>query len=114
MMSTAYQVKRTDPLVMDDIKVVFRGHVDGLNDLAEDQQNNAQDVEPQDHDDFDNEGQDDDTDQEDQGDDTGYVKSIYATITGCEITSRKRKTLGRVKADLLQVHRVVQNRESLW
>lgn len=99
---------------MDDIKVVFRGHVNDPNDLAEDQQNSAQDIGHQDHDDLDNEGQDDDTDQEDQGGDTGYVSSIYATITGCEITSRKRKTLGHVKADLLQVHRVVQNRESLW
>lgn len=94
---------------MNDIEVAFRGRVNGLNDLAEDQQNNAQDIEHQDH-----EGQDDDTDQDDQGDDTSYVSSIYATITGCEITSRKRKTLGHVKADLLQVHRVVQNRESLW
>jgi len=34
-MSTAYRVKRPEPLAVNDIKVVFQGTLDGLNTLTE-------------------------------------------------------------------------------
>jgi hypothetical protein len=96
-MSTTYRVKRPEPLAVSDIKVVLQGTLDDLSTLT--------DVEGDD--------QHDDTDREDQEDDEGYVKGIYATITG-KTASGERETIGHMKADLLQVHKAVQNRESLW
>jgi hypothetical protein len=88
---------------VNDIKVVFQGTLDGLNTLTE--------VEGDDN--WDDDDQHDDMDREDREDDEGYVKSVYATITG-KTASGERETIGHMKADLLQVHRAVQNRESLW
>jgi hypothetical protein len=102
-MSTAYRVKRPEPLAVNDIEVVFQGTLDALGTLS--------DVEGDDS--WDDDDQHDDTDQEDQDGDEGYVKSIYPTITG-KTGSGERETIGHMKADLLQVHRAVQNRESLW
>jgi hypothetical protein len=101
--STTYRVKRPEPLAVNGIKVVFRGILNDLGTLTE--------VEGDDS--CDDDDQHDDTDREDQEDDEGYVKSIYATITG-KTASGERETIGHMKADLLQVHRAVQNRESLW
>jgi hypothetical protein len=102
-MSTAYRAKRPEPLAVNDIKVVFQGTLDDLDTLTE--------VEGDDS--WDDDDQHDDMDREDREDDEGYVKSIYATITG-KTASGERETIGHMKADLLQVHRAVQNRESLW
>jgi hypothetical protein len=52
-------------------------------------------------------------DREDQEDDEDYLESVYTTITG-KTASGERETIGHMKADLLQVHRAVQNRENLW
>lgn len=102
-MSTTYRVKRPEPLAVNDIKVVSQGTLDDLSTLTN--------VEGDDS--WDDDDQHDDMDRGDQDDDEGYVKSIYATITG-KNASGERETIGHIKADLLQVHRAVQNRESLW
>ena len=82
-MSTAYRVKRPEPLAVNDIKVVFQGTLDGLNTLTE--------VEGDDN--WDDGDQHDDMDREDREDDEGYVKSVYATITG-KTASGERETIG--------------------
>ena len=102
-MSPAYEVKRTEPLAVHDIKVAFAGTLDGPSALTN--------IEGDDS--WDDNDQCDDTDRECQRGDEGYVKSIYGTITS-ETAPGKRETIGHMKADLLQVHRAVQNRESLW
>jgi hypothetical protein len=102
-MSTAYRGRRPEPLAVNDIEVVFQGTLDALGTLS--------DVEGDDS--RDDDDQHDDTEQEDQDGDEGYVKSIHTTITG-KTGSGERETIGHMKADLLQVHRAVQNRESLW
>jgi len=102
-MSTAYRVKRPEPLAVNDIKVVFQGTMDALGTLTDVEGDGS----------WDDDDQDDDMDREDQEDDEGYVKSIYATISG-KTASGEQETIGHMKADLLQVQRAVQNRESLW
>jgi hypothetical protein len=102
-MSTTYRVKRSEPLAVNDIKVVFQGTLDDPGTLV--------DVEGDDS--WDEEDQHDDMDREDQENGEGYVKSVHAIITG-KTGSGERETIGHIKADLLQVHRAVQNRESLW
>ena len=102
-MSTAYRVKRPEPLAVNDIKVVFQGTLDDLNTLTEVEGDES----------WIDDDQHDDTDREDQDGDEDYVKSIYATITG-KTAFGERETIGHMKADLVQVHRAVQNRESLW
>lgn len=101
-MSTAYRVERPEPLSVTDTKVVFQGTRYDLDSLARKEGDNSWDDENQ-----------KDTDRDNQEDDEGYVKCIYATITG-KTASGERETIGHVKADLLQVHRAIQNRESLW
>jgi hypothetical protein len=90
-------------MAINDIKVVSERTLDDLSGLTN--------VES--HDSWDGDDQHDDMDREDQQDDEGFVKGIYATITG-KTASGERETIGHMKADLLQVHRAVQNRESLW
>lgn len=102
-MSTTYRVKRPEPLAVNDIKVVFQGTLDDLGTLTN--------VEGDDG--WDDDDQYDGMDRGDEDDDEGYVKSIYATVTGKD-ASGEWETIGHIKADLLQVHRAVQNRESLW
>jgi hypothetical protein len=87
-MSTAYRVKRAEPLAVNDIKVVFQGTLDDLDTLTE--------VEGDDS--WDDDDQHDDMDREDREDDEGYVKSIYATITG-KTASGERETIGHMKAE---------------
>jgi hypothetical protein len=76
-------------LAVNDIKVVLQGTLDDLGTLTDVEGDGSQE------------------------DDEGYVKSIHATITG-KTASREQETIGHIKADLLQVHRAVQKRESLW
>ena len=102
-MSTAYRVKRPEPLAMNDIKVVLQGTLDDVGTLTDVEGDNS----------WDEQDQHDDMDREDQEDEEGYVKGIYATITG-KTASGELETIGHMKADLLQVHKAVQNRESLW
>jgi len=88
---------------MNDIKVVLQGTLDDVGTLTDVEGDNS----------WDEQDQHDDMDREDQEDEEGYVKGIYATITG-KTASGERETIGHMKADLLQVHKAVQNRESLW
>jgi hypothetical protein len=90
-------------LAVNDIKVVLQGTLDDLGALTDVEGDGSRE----------DDDQHDDMDREDQEDDEGYVKSIHATITG-KTASREQETIGHIKADLLQVHRAVQKRESLW
>lgn len=102
-MFTAYRVKLPEPLAVTDTKLVFQGTRYDLGSLARKEGDNSWDDEDQKH----------DTDWDNQEDEEGYVKSIHATITG-KTASGGRETIGNVKADMLQVHRTIQNRERFW
>lgn len=85
-MSAVYQVKRSEPLPVSNIEVVFFG---GLSNNNDDDQN--------DHDEY-----------------GYYVRSISATINGRETASGKRVKLGEMSADLMKVRRAMQNGERIW
>lgn len=103
-MPTAYRVKRSDPLPVKDIGLVFDDPSD-LSGLADDSGNDSEQ----------GEGLDDADDENDERYMySNYVERISATITGFEITSSERITLGHLKADLLLVGKALRDTESLW
>jgi hypothetical protein len=93
MESTAYKVKRSEPLAVSDIQVAFRGDFPSHN--APDNEN----------------GFDDDDDDDD---DEHYATQIFATITGRETMTGKRVNLGEMNADYLHVQKAVRSPYGLW
>lgn len=133
-MPAAYRVKRSEPLAVKDIKLVFDGPGLAVNSWGASSHSNQNETirraidaaglnwgvsdsdQEEDESDVDEDEENgDDEDDEDDEDDVDYVKGMRATITGCETTSGKRITLGHLGADLLQVDKVLQSGdESLW
>lgn len=89
MESTAYQVKRPEPLAVNDIEVTFSGNL------------------PSD-------STSDNDDQDDFDDEEHYVYGVSATIKGREIATGKQIVLGEMNADFLQVRKAMRSPYGLW
>lgn len=90
MESTAYQVKRPEPLAVNDIEVTFSGNLPSDSTSDNDDQ-----------DDFDDDAE-------------HYVYGVSAAIKGREIATGKQIVLGEMNADFLQVRKAMRSPYGLW
>ena len=91
MESTAYKVKRSEPLAVSDVQVAFRGDLPSNTPNSDDEN-----------------GFDDDDDEE------HYATQIFATITGLETATGKRVVFGEMNADLPHVQKSIRGPYGLW
>jgi hypothetical protein len=130
-MPPAYQVRRYEPLAIKNFEVIFRRYLGSdspLSDLEYDsaQNNNSLDDAASENVNVQDDSLDDDDqfshysdtsseyrERDRQAHNNSYVKSISATIIGTDTVSGKRVALSQMKANLLQVHSILENQASL-
>lgn len=90
MESTAYKVKRSEPLAVSDIEVTFDDNLPSNSIPNNDDENEFDD------------------------DDENYATQIFATIRGRETVTGKQLVLGEMNADLLHVQKAMRSPYGLW